>query len=224
MARSRLSSPLAPLITAKDTQNDTVFTIAIVEVPAASGNFQLQLTQLEAIKHSDTDLFDEVATLLLSGQGAVQLQLEVTRTDGDGDVVTDFDQIDLITNEGSQFFSFDDDGPTLTVAATTDAQALGALALNVDETDDTAGTDRYNPADVVDNRNPDGNGGAANLGQVTTAAGDPNNGGLKSLFAVGGDAGSDKEASLTGTLSFHADARRPACHQSRGDRRRRDCA
>ena len=138
-----------------------------------------------------------MAQLLLSGDGTVQLQYEVTRTDKDGDHITVADQIDLI-DDGNSYFSFDDDGPTLTVIATTDVQALGALGLNVDETE---GTDRQNPPEVADGNTDDAGPG---LGQVTTAAGDPNNGGLKSLFAVGGDAGSDKEASLTGTLSFHA--------------------
>ena len=76
----------------------SVFTIEIVDV--GGGVFQLQLTLNEAIEHGDNALFDEVAQLLLSGQGAVQLQYEVTRTDGDLDVVTDSDQIDLISKRG----------------------------------------------------------------------------------------------------------------------------
>ena len=95
-----------------DGQGDTVFTIEIVETPASSGVFQLQLTLNEAIEHSDNARFDEVAYLLLSGQGAaVQLQLAVTRTDGDNDVVTVSDHIDLITNTDT-FLTFDDDGPS----------------------------------------------------------------------------------------------------------------
>ena len=89
---------------------DVVFTIEIVGLP---GPAQIQLTQFEAVHHGDdvVDVFDEIATLL-TGAGSVQLQYEVTRTDGDGDSITVADQIDLITT-GTSFFTFDDDGPTL---------------------------------------------------------------------------------------------------------------
>jgi len=49
------------------------------------------------------------------------------RTDNDGDAITVADQIDLITANAS-FFSFDDDGPTLTVTAAT-GQDLAGLTL-----------------------------------------------------------------------------------------------
>ena len=80
-----------------------------------------------------------------------------------------------------------DDVPTVTVDAVS-GEALNVLHLNVDETDDAAGNDRYALGEVVDNANPDGNAGAAGLGQVTTAIG---GGGLASLFTIGGDNGAD---------------------------------
>ena len=130
----------------------------------------------------------------------MQLQYSATRTDGDGDAITDTAEINLITT-GTSFFSFDDDGPTLDVTAAT-GTALNALVLNVDETDDAAGTDRTNPVgpEATDNANPDGNtAGTAGLGTVTTNVGGT---GLSSLFTITGNAGSDGQASLTGGLKF----------------------
>ena len=194
-------------IIGRDTaDNSTVFTIAIVDV---GGDLQVQLTQNEAVEHPTNTMFDEAVSLLLDAgvNGAVQLQYEVTRTDADGDSVTVGDTIDLIGGNapGGSFFSFDDDGPTLTVVAEAeDGQAAAALALNVDETDDAAGSDRYADGETPDDANPDGNAGAATLGQVTTAIG-VGSGGLLSLFTVGGDFGSDGAAdsnALVGSLSF----------------------
>ncbi|MEM8540505.1 MAG: hypothetical protein AAGF25_06080, partial [Pseudomonadota bacterium] len=116
-----------------DNVPDAVFTIKIVDL--GGGNFQLELMQYEAIFHENTryyddlasfdstetsdefrvydeqELFDEVAELLLTGDDQVSLEYTVTRTDSDGDSVTDSAQIDLINGETS-YFSFDDDGPT----------------------------------------------------------------------------------------------------------------
>ena len=121
------------LITAKDTAGHTVFTLAIIGVP---GSEQLQLTQLEAIDHdaapgSDEtpDLFDEVVGLFTAQGSAVGLQLEVTRTDKDGDHITQSAVVPLIGPAGegapTPFFSFDDDGPDVTLAGATVAEENG---------------------------------------------------------------------------------------------------
>ncbi|MGR6755768.1 hypothetical protein ACU6QF_18835, partial [Aeromonas veronii] len=67
----------------------------------------------EALDHGDNATFDEAVNLLLSQDGAVQLQYSVTVMDGDGDSVTDSATVTLITGERS-VFSFDDDGPSVT--------------------------------------------------------------------------------------------------------------
>ncbi|MBA4097943.1 MAG: hypothetical protein C0484_14410, partial [Rhodospirillum sp.] len=107
------------LIEGKDGDGDVVFTIEIIEVNP--GEFQLQTTLFEALVHGDNTKFDESVQLLLE-EGTVQLQYDVTRTDGDGDEVTASKSINLISEEGS-YFTFDDDGPSLTVTAK-DASAL----------------------------------------------------------------------------------------------------
>ena len=96
------------LIQGKDGDGDVVFTIAIVEVNP--GEFQLQTTLFEALKHGDNSKFDEAVQLLLE-EGTVQLKYEVTRTDGDNDPISKSATIDLISDESS-YFTFDDDGPT----------------------------------------------------------------------------------------------------------------
>ncbi|PKN40005.1 MAG: hypothetical protein CVU60_17920, partial [Deltaproteobacteria bacterium HGW-Deltaproteobacteria-18] len=72
--------------------------------------------------------------LLLADEGAVKLQYEVTRTDADGDSVTESAAVNLI-GEATSFFSFDDDGPSMVVNAiaesgivltTDDAETIGA--------------------------------------------------------------------------------------------------
>jgi hypothetical protein len=118
-----LFAPSDTLIQGKDGDGNIVFTIAIVDV----GGFpQLQTTLFEALVHDNNAKFDETAQLLVT-QGLVQLQYEVTRTDGDGDQVTQAGKVDLISDEGS-YFAFDDDGPN---AAVKDAVAA---ALILDET------------------------------------------------------------------------------------------
>ena len=100
------------------------------------GSEQLQLTQLEAIDHdaapgSDEtpDLFDEVVGLFTAQGSAVGLQLEVTRTDKDGDHITQSAVVPLIGPAGegapTPFFSFDDDGPDVTLAGATVAEEHG---------------------------------------------------------------------------------------------------
>src|SRR6185295_8510991 len=179
-----LDSPT--LIQGKDGDGDVVFTIEIVEVNP--GEFQLQTTLFEALVHGDNAKFDESVQLLLE-EGTVQLQYEVTRTDGDGDPITKSATIDLISDESS-YFSFDDDGPTLTVGV--DLEAASGLAVELDETE---GTDRAAPGEIADGNTDDAGPG---LGQKTTDI----TGGLKALFPVGGDFGSDGLGTLTDKLSF----------------------
>ncbi|MFB9175949.1 DUF5801 repeats-in-toxin domain-containing protein, partial [Roseibium salinum] len=148
-------------------------------------------TLLEAIDHgSDGNLFDANLALELADAGALQLQYEVTRTDGDGDTITVADQIDLVTDSGS-LISFDDDGPTLTVEAV--ANAADELVMELDETE---GTDRENDSGETADGNMDDDG--PGLGQVTTNV----SGGLTSLFTIGGDFGSDGGDSTVGDLTF----------------------
>ncbi|MFC6655130.1 DUF5801 repeats-in-toxin domain-containing protein [Roseibium salinum] len=172
-----------------DQDGHTVFTIEIVDM--GGGVYQLQTTLLEAIDHgSDGNLFDANLALELADAGAVQLQYEVTRTDGDGDSVTVAEQIDLVTDSGS-LISFDDDGPTLTVEAV--ANAADELVMELDETE---GTDRENDSGETADGNTDDDG--PGLGQVTTNV----SGGLTSLFTTGGDFGSDGAGTTAGVLSF----------------------
>ncbi|GAB6110854.1 DUF5801 repeats-in-toxin domain-containing protein [Desulfomicrobium salsuginis] len=179
----------ATKINGVDGDGDVVFTIEIVSVgdPAA---YQLQTTLYEALDHGPGgNQFDSAVDLLLSGEGSVQLQYEVTRTDADGDFVTDSAAVDLVTNETS-YFSFDDDGPTLSVEVAMSESEAAALESHLDE---TVGLDRG--ADADGNTDDAGPG----LGQVTTNV----SGGLLSLFAaVGGDYGSDGAGTTVGALSF----------------------
>ena len=190
-----LEAASATLINGVDTDGDVVFSIEIVNVgTVADPVYQLVTTQYEALDHgADDNLFDSALNLLLEGEGSVQLEYEVTRTDGDGDVVTESAEVDLITNDAS-FFSFDDDGPTLTVTAEVSETEAAALAVELDET--TGDADRYSSADTPDTYVNDDNG---YLAQATTNV----DGGLLSLFAtLGGDYGSDLAGTTVGSLSF----------------------
>ncbi len=98
----------------RDTSNQIVFTVEIV---GPAGNEQLLTTLFEAIDHgSDGNAFDSELSLQTTGSDIVQLQYEVTRTDGDNDSITVADQIDLISSSTSLFL-FDDDGPKLVANA-----------------------------------------------------------------------------------------------------------
>ncbi|PKN31193.1 MAG: hypothetical protein CVU63_25215, partial [Deltaproteobacteria bacterium HGW-Deltaproteobacteria-20] len=158
---------------------DPVLTIEIVESPADSGLYQLQTTLYEALDHGDdNNHFDSALNLLLADEGAVKLQYEVTRTDADGDSVTESAAVNLI-GEATSVFSFDDDGPTLTVTAAMSETEAGQLAVNLDE---TVGADRGADADGNDDD------ASPALAQVTSAV----TGGLVNLFGqLGGDYGSD---------------------------------
>ncbi|MER9496241.1 VCBS domain-containing protein, partial [Mesorhizobium sp. M0320] len=181
------------VIVGRDTQGDQVLTIAITGAPGAE---QLQTTLYEALNHgADGNKFDSELNLSLTNGGQVQLQYEVTRQDGDGDTVIEKATVDLIDGNGSAF-SFDDDGPSLTVG--THDGAAGLLSVELDE---TVGADRYNGAigeteDAGGNANTDDAG--PGLAQVNTAV----SGGLTNLFTIGGSYGSDGPGTVTGTLSF----------------------
>lgn len=100
----------ATTIVGRAANGALVFDIKIVDG-------QLQTTLYQAISHTDSNLFDASATLqLLSESSSIKLQYSVTRTDGDGDTITESATVDLITREGS-YFSFDDDGPVLSEVA-----------------------------------------------------------------------------------------------------------
>ncbi|KKB79369.1 hypothetical protein VW29_17555 [Devosia limi DSM 17137] len=111
----------ATTIEGRTASGTVVFDIKIVDG-------QLQTTLYKAIAHTDANQFDATATLqLLADSGPIQLQYSVTRTDGDGDSVTEAAVVDLITSNGS-YFTFDDDGPQVT------ASVNSAGGLTLDET------------------------------------------------------------------------------------------
>ena len=161
-----LDSPT--LIQGKDGDGDVVFTIEIVEVNP--GEFQLQTTLLEALVHGDNASSTSPSSCCWK-KGTVQLVYEATRTDGDGDPLTKSATVDLISDESS-YFTFDDDGPALTVTG----KDASALAVELDE---TVGTDRAAPGETADGNTDDAGPG---LGQRTTSI----TGGLANLFTVGG--------------------------------------
>jgi len=178
------------LVDATTIEGRTAGGVVVFDIKIVDG--QLQTTLYQAISHSDANQFDSTTTLeLLEGSSPIQLQYTVTRTDGDGDSVTESATVNLI-NHGGSYFSFDDDGPTLTVGVTTSGTITGLKS----EVDESTGTDRANGAGEVADGNTDD--GAGYLGRSTTAIGGA---GLTSLFTVGGSYGADG-GSDTGTLSF----------------------
>ena len=72
----------------------------------------------------------------------------------------------MITNDAS-FFSFDDDGPTLTVTAEVSETEAAALAVELDET--TGDADRYSSADTPDTYVNDDNGYLARRPRMSKA-------------------------------------------------------
>ncbi|MGU5696320.1 retention module-containing protein, partial [Aeromonas allosaccharophila] len=171
----------------RDTNGgDPVFTIKIVNVADAGDPpvYQLETTLYEALDHGDNARFDEAVNLLLSQDGAVQLQHSVTVVDGDGDSLTRSATVDLISRSTdeqevvsqSSVFSFDDDGPTLSVSAEVSKEELAALQMNLDE---SVGDDRAASGETADgNTDDDGLG----LAQVYSSV----SGGLASLFVQSG--------------------------------------
>ncbi|WP_432289217.1 DUF5801 repeats-in-toxin domain-containing protein (plasmid) [Aminobacter sp. BA135] len=93
-------------IIGRDTDNNMVFKIAIVGAP---GSEQLQTTLYEALDHGqDSNQFDSSQILALTQGNKIELQYEVTRTDGDGDSITQTATVQLADSQGSGFV-FDDD-------------------------------------------------------------------------------------------------------------------
>ncbi|MGL6420247.1 DUF5801 repeats-in-toxin domain-containing protein, partial [Aeromonas allosaccharophila] len=180
-----------------------MFTIKIVNVADAGDPpvYQLETTLYEALDHGDNARFDEAVNLLLSQDGAVQLQHSVTVVDGDGDSITRSATVELISRSTdeeevvsqSSVFSFDDDGPTLSVSAEVSKEELAALQMNLDE---SVGDDRAASGETADgNTDDDGLGLAQAYSSVS--------GGLASLFAQSGVSyGSDGAGSTTSSLSF----------------------
>ncbi|UJW83980.1 DUF5801 repeats-in-toxin domain-containing protein [Devosia sp. SL43] len=173
-------------------QGRTAGGVVVFDIKIVDG--QLQTTLYQAIEHTDNNLFDSNTALALGGENSpIQLQLTVTRTDGDGDKVTQSAQIDLITAGGSPI-SFDDDGPTLAVGVATGEGAQAGLTMELDE---TVGPDRLNGlGELADAGNNDD--GIGYFGRSTTAIGGT---GLASLFTVGGSFGSDGGGDVS-VLSF----------------------
>lgn len=95
----------------RDENNNDVFTIEIIGEP---GSEQLQTTLFEAISHGDKNSFDEQAFLKVL-EGALQLRMDVTATDFDGDSASTFATIDL-ANGQSEVIGFEDDGPKFDIA------------------------------------------------------------------------------------------------------------
>ncbi|BBD40933.1 hypothetical protein Amn_pa03870 (plasmid) [Aminobacter sp. Y103A] len=177
-------------IVGRDTQNNMVLKIAIVGAP---GSEQLQTTLYEALDHGqDSNQFDSSQILKLAGDGKIELQYEVTRIDGDGDSITQTASVPLADSQGSGFV-FDDDGPSLTVAANE-----GAAAQLAAELDETVGADRYNTGEVESGTNTNTDDAIGVLAQVSSNV----TGGLTQLFTVGGDFGSDGPGKVTSSLSF----------------------
>ncbi|SDS52137.1 retention module-containing protein [Pseudomonas oryzae] len=171
-----------------DADGDTVFTIAIVNV---GGALQLQTTLYEALDNGTDGLFDEAVSLLLEPGSTLSLQLQVTRTDGDGDTIVASDRV-VLTNNTTSAFSFDDDGPTQTVTA--NAGGTAAVTVSLDET--TGPSDHYAAGEAADSYVNDDVPGA--LARATTAL----SGGLLGLFTVSGSYGSDGAGSLSTVVSF----------------------
>lgn len=108
-------------------------------------------------------------------------------TDGDGD------PLQMPQGAGGLFvINIEDDVPTLSLGVNT--QALAQLEVALDET--RGNHDRYAANDNQSQGYVNDDNGA--LAKVTTELA----GGLTSLFTIGGAAGADGEASLSGTLSF----------------------
>ena len=179
-----------------DTQGHTVFTIKIVD--AGGGELQLQTTLFEAIRQGNNDArFDESIDLLITAGGPLQLLYEVTRTDFDGDSVTDSARVSL-ADGNSSVFSFDDDGPQQSVAVCLNADLAG-LKVSLDET--VGAADRYAAGESEVGQaysQTDSNVPPAYLARAVTSI----EGGLTALFKAVGNYGSDGQGSLSSQLSF----------------------
>ena len=191
-------------VDANDGTGDVVFTVEIVGAPGAE---QIQTTLFEAVDHDDDgNKFDTQLDLLLAGgESPIQLQYEVTRTDGDTDFVKASNTINLISDSDT-VIAIDDDGPdSFTVAPV--ENAANQLEMELDE---TIGADRYNTTvgetgeETGTNTNTDDDTVVPideYLARVSTNV----SGGLTTLFTVSpnsADYGQDLPGSDSGELSF----------------------
>lgn len=155
-----------------------VFTLVVN--PDGSYLFTLQ----GPLDHPEADGID--AETLGDNSLALDFSGLLVATDRDGDPLADgFDA-------GSFVIDIEDDVPTLSLGV--NKQALVQLEVALDET--RGNHDRYAANDNQSQGYVNDDNGA--LAKVTTELA----GGLTSLFTIGGTAGADGEASLSGTLSF----------------------
>ena len=161
----------------------THFTISIED-----GAITFTLGDANVWHEAGEDAHDDASVL---NSAANTLVVEQTVMDADGDTASS--SYDL---GSTGVFTIQDDGPSLTVSADSEA-AAEALVMELDE---SIGVDRANPEPLPDGETADGNSDdiADALAQVTTNVAD----GLQSLFDVGGGYGSDGEGTISGQLSF----------------------
>lgn len=115
-------------IASETDKGDMVLAIRIVNTGTeADPIYQMETTQYEALEHFDTSKLDESISLHLAENGSIGLKYTVTRSDADGDVLTESAVLPLVshseddTQDGAtdfSYLSFDDDGPLVDVAST----------------------------------------------------------------------------------------------------------
>lgn len=165
---------------AADVGGYPVFTLVI----NADGSFTFTLQG--PIDHPQADGNDS-ELWSSAGQIGIDFTHLLAITDGDGD------PLNIPEGVGGLFvINIEDDVPTLSLGVNT--QALAQLEVALDET--RGNQDRYAANDDQSQGYVNDDNGA--LAKVTTQLA----GGLTSLFTIGGAAGADGEASLSGTLSF----------------------
>ncbi|MDZ4195075.1 MAG: retention module-containing protein, partial [Pseudomonas sp.] len=165
---------------AADVGSYPVFTLVI----NVDGSFTFTLQG--PIDHPQADGNDSE---LWSSDGQIGIDFThlLAITDGDGD------PLKIPEGVGGLFvINIEDDVPTLSLGV--NKQALAQLEVALDET--RGNQDRYAANDNQSQGYVNDDNGA--LAKVTTELA----GGLTSLFTIGGAAGADGEASLSGTLSF----------------------
>ena len=165
---------------AADVGGYPVFTLVI----NADGSFTFTLQG--PIDHPQADGNDS-ELWSSAGQIGIDFTHLLAITDGDGD------PLNIPEGVGGLFvINIEDDVPTLSLGVNT--QALAQLEVALDET--RGNQDRYAANDNQSQGYVNDDNGA--LAKVTTQLA----GGLTSLFTIGGAAGADGQASLSGTLSF----------------------
>ncbi|PZR49149.1 MAG: hemolysin-type calcium-binding protein, partial [Ectopseudomonas oleovorans] len=171
---------LSTTLTATAVGGYTVFELVV----KANGDFSFELQGPidHPLKNGDDNE-------LWSSDGAFGIDFTqlLAITDGDGD------PLQMPQGAGGLFvINIEDDVPTLSLGV--NKQALVQLEVALDET--RGNHDRYAANDNQSQGYVNDDNGA--LAKVTTELA----GGLTSLFTIGGTAGADGEASLSGTLSF----------------------